>query len=84
MSDKLPAELSGGASEEDKLERPKCWPFFTEWRRCTGPSNQFRNYYIYGEVETCKEQYDDLMFCFSLKFDRREVAKVTETLQPST
>ncbi|EDQ85164.1 uncharacterized protein MONBRDRAFT_12141 [Monosiga brevicollis MX1] len=67
-------DLSQYLTDEDRFERPACWDIFAKWRFCTTPSHQIKNYYIYGEVDPCLWQWEDLKLCLKLKLERPEAA----------
>eukprot|EP00730_Choanoeca_flexa_P013985 TRINITY_DN5943_c0_g1_i1.p1 TRINITY_DN5943_c0_g1~~TRINITY_DN5943_c0_g1_i1.p1 ORF type:complete len:147 (+),score=15.85 TRINITY_DN5943_c0_g1_i1:29-442(+) len=48
-------------------ERPACWDAFKVWKYCTTPAHQMKNYYVHGDVDPCKWEWEDLKLCLSLK-----------------
>ena len=46
------------------------------WLRRLAPAHQMKMFYIYGEVDPCGWQWDDLVLCMKLKLEKPPVAAV--------
>ncbi|EGD72624.1 hypothetical protein PTSG_04359 [Salpingoeca rosetta] len=60
--------------EDDGPKRPACFEFFGRWKRCTTAVNQLKSYYIYGEIDSCQEEWQDLKECLKCKVQKPAVA----------
>eukprot|EP01147_Barroeca_monosierra_P000038 gene38-3434_t len=68
--------LNWDSLDEDQPKRPSCSEFFGRWKRCTTAVNQIKWYYIFGEVNSCQDEWKDLKMCLKCKLDKPNVADV--------
>eukprot|EP00038_Savillea_parva_P012381 m.204254 g.204254 ORF g.204254 m.204254 type:complete len:180 (+) comp22455_c0_seq1:100-639(+) len=46
---------------------PSCWDRYEKYRMCSSAALRIRHLWIYGEVGTCENEWDDLKLCFWLR-----------------
>lgn len=66
------ANVKNGDSEiapdlDKKYGNMSCFNFFLQWKRCMSSSHQFHQYYIYGELCSCKIEKERMYHCFKWK-----------------
>ena len=46
------------------------------------PAHQMKQYYVYGEIDPCEIEWDDLMLCLKTKLKKPEESEVRRLSRP--